>query len=209
MSDACLNTDEICWSLLMDGDKESLVKLYNRYYHVLLFIGLKNVADVGLVKDVIQQQFLYFWEKRASLSEAKNVRSYIIMSFLRRLTSDWVRFRKTKKLEVAWSKKEEVVFEKSWQERIIEKEHDETTRKNFIDIINTLPARQRELVWLRFYEGLNYDEIAHKTGLAHKTIYNKIYEALVQIRAGYPGSQGRSGYQQTLLLLIFLHFLLH
>ena len=176
--------DNRCWTRLLNNDKEALFELYQRYYHTLLFIGLKQIHDSDLVKDVIQQQFLYFWEKRATLMMAKNVKSYIIMSFLRRLTSDWVKARKTVNLEVAWSRKEEEVIEASCEEMLVIKDGNEAVSKNILSIINTLPARQRELIILKFYEGMDYDTIVAKTGLTYRTVYNKIHEALNKIRQG-------------------------
>jgi len=61
-----INTDQSSWAGLLTGDKDALYQLYTNYYHTLLFIGLKHTPDAGLVKDVIQQQFLYFWEMRSS-----------------------------------------------------------------------------------------------------------------------------------------------
>src|SRR6185295_718162 len=117
-----------------------------------------------------QQQFLYFWESRSSLRVARNVRSYIIISFLRRLTNDWLKARRTVNLEVAWSRKEEEdLSETSAEEALIRKTSDDTIRKDLSLIINALPARQRELILLKFYEGLSYDEIARKTGLTRRT----------------------------------------
>lgn len=184
MNQPDLHIDNRCWTRLLQNDKEALFELYQRYYHTLLFIGLKQIHDADLVKDVIQQQFLYFWEKRHTLHEAKNVKSYIIISFLRRLTSDWVKARKTVNLEVAWSRKEEEVIEVSHEETLVSKDSNELVQKSILAIVNALPARQRELIFLKFYEGLDYDAIVTKTGLTHRTVYNKIHEALNKIRQG-------------------------
>jgi len=48
--------------------------------------------------------------------------------------------------------------------------------------INELPNRQKELIVLKFYEGLSYDEIVQKTGLSHRTVYNKIHEGLKKLK---------------------------
>ena len=76
------------------------------------------------------------------------MRSYLIISFLRRLTSDWVKARRTITLEVAWSKKEEEYVESSWEEQLIIKDGSEEVSKNLMAVINALPARQRELIIL-------------------------------------------------------------
>ena len=208
MSQTAIHTDNLCWERLLQGDKEALYELYTRYYHTLLFIGLKNSHDSDLVKDVIQQQFLYLWEKRNTLMAAKNVRSYLIISFLRRLTSDWVKARRTINLEVAWSKKEEEGFETSWEETLIIKDEHEAMSKHLMAVINALPARQRELILLKFYEGLSYDAITQKTGLTHRTVYNKIHEALCTIKQRLVQPAVISGIQSLLLLYVasLLHF---
>jgi RNA polymerase sigma-70 factor (ECF subfamily) len=206
MTTTAIHTDNLCWERLLQGDKEALYELYTRYYHTLLFIGLKNIPDSDLVKDVIQQQFLYLWEKRNTLMEAKNVRSYLIISFLRRLTSDWVKARRTVNLEVAWSKKEEEGFETSWEETLIIKDDHAAISKNLMTVINALPARQRELILLKFYEGLSYDDITQKTGLTHRTVYNKIHEALYKIKQGLAQPAVLTGIQSLLLLLIASSF---
>jgi len=182
MNNTTLHTDNDNWLGLLQGNKEALYRLYKDYYHILFFTGLRHVRDANLVKDVIQQQFLYFWEKRHSMIEARNVRSYIIISFLRRLTNDWIKAKKIIHLEVAWSEKEEEIIEISCEERLIVKEYNEFLRKNMLNIVNSLPARQRELITMKFYEGLSYDAIVEKTGLTPRTVYNKIHEALNKIR---------------------------
>ena len=73
--------DEEMWSGIMEGNKEMFLLLYRKYYHSLLFIGLKQYKDADLVKDAIQQQFLYLWEKRSGLQKAENVRAYLFISF--------------------------------------------------------------------------------------------------------------------------------
>ena len=201
MNQTAIHTDNGCWERLLHGDKQALFELYTRYYHTLLFIGLKQIHDTDLVKDVIQQQFLYLWEKRSTLMEAKNVRSYIIISFLRRLTSDWVKARRTVNLEVAWSKQEEEQVEASWEEQLIIKDGNAAVSKNLMVVINALPARQRELIMLKFYEGLSYDAITQRTGLTHRTVYNKIHEALDKIRQKLIHPALVSGVQSILLLL--------
>lgn len=202
MNQPAIDIDSLCWERLLTGDKNALYELYTKYYHTLLFIGLKQIPDSDLVKDVIQQQFLYLWEKRDTLMEARNVRSYLIISFLRRLTSDWVKARRTINLEVAWSKKEEEYVESSWEEQLISKNGSEAVSKNLMAVINALPARQRELIILKFYEGLSYDAITQKTGLTHRTVYNKIHEALHKIKQRLMQPALLSGIQGLLLLII-------
>src|SRR5688572_29228728 len=136
--------DESLWKGLQAGDKTLFLHLYKKYYHHLLFIGLKRVGDIQLVKEVIQQQFVYLWEKRETIAEAKNVRSYLVSSFLRRLIKDWVRTGKTTNLEIAWCNLPEENIS-SPEENLIVKDDREYLTKRLMNYIQSLPARQREL----------------------------------------------------------------
>ena len=80
-----MNNDEELWQGMMQGDKDMFLALYKKHYHSLLFVGLKEIKDSQLVKDTIQQLYLYLWEKRETLGAAKNVKSY---SSRRRRKSD-------------------------------------------------------------------------------------------------------------------------
>ena len=173
--------DETLWKGLIMGDKEMFLALYRKYYHSLLFIGLKEIKDASLVKDAIQQQFLYLWEKRETIQEAKNVKSYLITSFLRKLTSDWKKLERTGNLQVAWSNQSDEPLPTP-EESLIVKDGQRQLYKLLMYHINALPARQKELIMLKFYEGLTYEEIVQKTGLAHRSVYNKIHEALKKLK---------------------------
>jgi len=176
-----MDNDQILWNGLQKGDKEMLLALYKKYYHSLLFIGLKEIKDAQVVKDTIQQLFLNLWEKRTSIEEARNIRTYIITSFLRKLNYDWKRSGKTGSLQVIWNN-----FSKDPQpnpeEGLIRKDEQYHSFKLLMQHINELPNRQRELIVLKFYEGLSYDEIVQKTGLSHRTVYNKIHEGLKKLK---------------------------
>ncbi len=192
-------TDETLWKGLQQGDKAMFLTLYKKYYHSLLFIGLKEIKDSQLVKDTIQQLFLYMWEKRETIGEAKNVKSYLVISFLRKLTTDWKKSGKTSNLRVVWINNSEDT-QPTPEEKMIQKDNQNYLYKLLMNHINELPNRQKQLIVLKFYEGLSYDEIVHQTGLSHRTVYNKIHEALKKLKLDLVKSNHPSS--ATLIMLI-------
>jgi RNA polymerase sigma factor (sigma-70 family) len=194
-----MNNDETLWEGLQQGDKEKFLSLYKKYYHTLLFIGLKEMKDAQLVKDAIQQLFLYLWEKRATIQEAKNVKSYLITSFLRKLSADWKKAKKTRELEVVWNNYPEDP-QPNPEDTLIKKDQQSHLFKLLMSRINELPNRQKELIVLKFYEGLSYEEIVQKTGLSHRTVYNKIHEGLKKLKLDMAASQ----YPRSVALLSLL-----
>jgi RNA polymerase sigma factor (sigma-70 family) len=183
-----MNNDEKLWHGLKLGNREMFLELYKKYYHTLLFIGLKEMKDAQLVKDTIQQLFLYLWEKRETIQEANNVKSYLVTSFLRKLSADWKKSKQSGILQVVWSTYPEDP-QPNPEEKLIRKDEQSYLFKLLKDYINDLPNRQKELIILRFYEGLTYEEIVQRTGLSYRTVYNKIYEGLKKLRLDISDSQ--------------------
>ncbi len=183
-----MNNDQQLWQGLQLGDRDMFLALYKKYYHPLLFIGLKEMKDSQLVKDTIHQLFLYLWEKRETIQEARDVRSYLITSFLRKLTADWKKSKRTGELQVVWTNSSEDT-QPNPEEKLVNKDQQTQLGAILISKINDLPNRQKELIELRFYEGLNYEEIVQRTGLSHRTVYNKIHEGIKKLKVDMEQSQ--------------------
>lgn len=197
-----MTNDDTLWKGLRQGNEEMFLALYEKFYHTLLFIGLREIKDPQLVKDSIQQLFLYLWEKRFSIDEAKNVRSYLITSFLRRLTNDWKKSERANSLQVVWKNYSEDP-QPNPEENLIRKDEQGHLFRLLMDHINELPNRQKELIIFKFYEGLSYDEIVERTGLSHRTVYNKIHEALKKLKLDISASH-HSHNAALLSLLVFM-----
>jgi RNA polymerase sigma-70 factor (ECF subfamily) len=144
--------------------------------------------DAQLVKDTIQQLFLYLWEKRETIQEANNVRSYLLTSFLRKLSVDWKKSKRSGILHVVSSSYPEDP-QPNPEEKLIRKDEQSHLFKLLNEYIKELPNRQKELIVLRFYEGLTYEEIVQRTGLSYRTVYNKIYEGLKKLKLDISESQ--------------------
>lgn len=172
--------------------------LYKKYYHTLLFIGLKEIKDAQIVKDSIQQLFLYLWEKKATIKEARNVKSYIITSFLRNLSADRKKARKSGELYVVNNYFPDTL--PTPEENLIKKDEHYHLSKELMKHIKALSPRQKQLVMLKFYEGLTYEEIEQKTGLSRRTVYNKIHEALHKLKLGIGTSHHSLSAALTLVL---------
>lgn len=201
-----MNTDDALWEGLLKGDKDLFLALYNKYYHTLLFIGLKEIKDAQLVKDTIQQLFLYLWDKRESIQKANNVKSYLVTSFLRKLSDDWKKTGRITNLQVVSNEYSNDSL-LTPEESLIKKDEQHYLFKVLTNLINELPSRQRELIFMKFYEGLSYDEIVEQTGLSHRTVYNKIHEALKKLKLEI--SQNKQAGRASLLSLLALFISYH
>lgn len=173
-----MNSNEsLLWENFKNGDAGALFTIYELLYDDLRRNGLAITPDEDLVKDTINQFFLYLWDKRNTLQPPEHLKAYIIVSFRRKLIYDLKVYRKTTPLTF-----DENLSEPSRLEHIIEDQSQLERQIRVKKAIDNLPKRQRELITLKYYEGLSYEEIADRTALSMRTIYNKLHEALKTLK---------------------------
>lgn len=199
------DSDEDLWEHLLQSDKDALYQLYTRFYQPLLSFGLKYNTDADFVKDAINQLFLYLWEKRGGLQAARNVRNYLYTSLRRQLAREVLQHNhvSTDLLDDAGQP-----LVPSREESWIEEQEVAERSLLMATAINKLPARQRQLLFMKYYEMLSYEEMAGKTGLTVRSIYNKVHEAIVRLRQDldHPNPTSGKSLPHSILLLLPLLF---
>jgi len=163
---------------LKDGDKEALFSTMAFYYNDLFRYGIKFTADKDITKDIIGQFFIHVWDHRHQFSNADNFKNYLVVAF-KRYVIDYL--RKISR-QLNFSEYESDCYEYPYEDYIIAWQNEETVRALLQKAIQELPQRQRQLIQLRFYEQLSYEEIASRTSLSIRTVYNKLHEAIKKLR---------------------------
>jgi RNA polymerase sigma factor (sigma-70 family) len=158
---------------------DALFSIMTLYYNDLFRYGIQFTADVENTKDIVNQFFLHTWEHREKFVSAANIKAYLVVSFKRFLIDH---LRKSFPFKSVADYPEEPM-EHSYEDYIICFEENEALKKALYDSIQLLPVRQKELLMLRFYYNMSYEEIAEKNSLSIRTVYNKIYLALKKLRS--------------------------
>lgn len=161
---------------LQQGDPEALYSLMSTYYNLLFRYGIRFTADKDLTKDLISQFFLHVWDHRAQLVKAQNLDAYLMVSF-RHFLLNYHR-KISRQLDLS----ETELVEYAYEEYIIAWQDQQAVREMLLQAMQSLSERQRELIQLRYYQQLSCEEIAGRTGLSLRTIYNKLHEALKKLR---------------------------
>jgi RNA polymerase sigma-70 factor (ECF subfamily) len=163
---------------LRSGDKEALFSVMSFYYNDLFRYGIKFTADKDLTKDIIGQFFLHVWDHRTQFTAAENFKAYLVISFKRFIINYLTKI--SQQLNIA--QRLPADYEYPYEDYIIAWQNEETVRRLLRKAVEDLPERQRELVKLRFYEEMSFEEIAEKTSLSIRTVYNKLHEAIKKLR---------------------------
>lgn len=168
------------WTRIQTGDQASLVILYKSMYQVLLNVGTRYTNDQEVLKDHVQQLFLHLWEQREKLPKVQFVRTYIINAYRNRLVNSLKKIPKF--VPVTEEEGNELFVEKSYLEKVLDYQDNELKRMRLGSALACLTQRQLELLEMRFFLQMGYDEMEAALGISRKTIYNIIFNALESLR---------------------------
>ena len=170
------------WQRVKAGSELSFSLLYKRYTKLLYNYGMHNCHDHDLVMDCLQEIFTSIWDNRKTLSDVYAVNTYLFKTF-RRLMHKKLTWRRRFSLSLDHS--QGVSFEIVLPvEYIIE--HDEDVLVQIARLrrcVGSLTKRQREALFLRFYNGLNYAEVAAIMELQVDSVYNLISKSIDSLRS--------------------------
>jgi RNA polymerase sigma-70 factor (ECF subfamily) len=173
--------NRIHWENIRQSNMDALLALHgNTYFHLIRF-GLKQFADDELIKDCVNQLFLQLWDKRAKLQPVLQVRSYLFTA-LRHMILDELSYQDKMDNAISRMTGETASAELSYEEIIINVQHDEEIKQKLREAMRQLTPRQKELIQLKFFDGLSYEQIAEQTSQTVKTAYNTVYDAIKLLR---------------------------
>lgn len=175
MNDNVLNT--ALWARIKNGEQEAIEILYRQLYFDLFNYGFHLSGDVEHTKDSINDIFLEIWEKRGKLGEVTNIKSYFF-TYLRRKIFAGIRQVKKKNMASVTFSATVAAHENSFEEYLVETQSIQEVKRKVTLALDKLTDRQKEMVQLRYFESLTVEDIARKTGLSNKTVYNTIYNVL-------------------------------
>lgn len=192
------NTSEDLWKQFLPGDHNALDAIVKKHYNLLYQYGCKFTRDTGLVKDCIQDLFLYLWQKRSSITETGSVEYYLMKSLRRRLERA---LSKTATLSNGISHFEFADSEATPDNKIIQQEQSNALAGKVKKAITALSKRQQEIIYLRFYLNASPAEIADIIQLKPQSVYNLLHDALNKLR-DIPGLYFKPLLALTIILLI-------
>jgi len=173
--------DDVLWAKLKSGNELAFSLLYKRYVNRLFNYGMHSCKDRDLVKDCLQELFARLWDKRETLGVAGSVNFYLFKSFRRLLISRLVARRK---ILFPFQSEPSSVFEfiPSTEDSMIEDEFKILQRERVKESLHALTKRQREAIFLKFFNELSYHEVASIMDLRVDSVYNLISKAIDVLR---------------------------
>ncbi len=193
-------TDVFNWQEFLGGDREALGNIFRRYFSDLFAYGMKIIVSDDLVKDHIQELFVRLWEKRSQLGMVRNVKVYLLISLKNDLLQS-MRNNRRDRLDPAVAGSQ---FAISFEDLIIEKEQEAELAQKVASCIETLTARQREIIYLRFYHNLDFPHVAEVMEMNVQSVRNLLFRTLEKLRKEVDNSDTQQcGNIELLLFSLF------
>ncbi len=193
----------VSWQEFLEGDREALGNIFRWYFSDLVAYGTKIIGSDDLVKDHIQELFVRLWEKRLQLGEVKNVKVYLLISLKNSLLQD---LRNNHYDELGPEIKNNL-FVISSEDFLIKKEQESELAGKVAACLEKLTARQREMIYLRFYLNLDFIHLAEVMEMNVQSVRNLLFRTLEKIRQEVDGSDFQSGNIELILIALFGNYM--
>ncbi|WP_186757457.1 RNA polymerase sigma factor [Echinicola salinicaeni] len=170
----------LLWVEFLRGSDKALADIYRIYSKKLFNYGRQFTQCDELIYDTIQDVFIYLVDAREKLSVAKSVKFYLFSVFRRTLMKALEKDKKVINPDNDDFEGFLINMNNGYHpvHEIISERH----KKVIMNAVNQLPARQREMLNLRFFEGMSYEQIASMMELANaKTVRTMMYRSLARL----------------------------
>ena len=173
-------TDNFIWKSLKEGDLNAFSVLFETYYPQLHSYGLKISKSTVVTEDSLQDFFMYIYEHRENLSDLETIAPYLFTSYKRFLLKVLKKNAKIKKTDFS----NEVVIDVEFtaEELMTYQETERFKSKNLAGLLNKLPKRQKEAIYLKYYSGLKASEIAEIMDINYQSVVNTLHKAIKSLK---------------------------
>jgi len=163
------NTQEDLWKLFVKGDMNAFHKIYNFHYQMMYNFGLRYI-DSNDVTDCVHDTFLNIIHYKNSISEVTNVKAYLFKS----LRNQIYKVKKQKKIEFDFIEGTVACEEESTDK--------EKVLKELKVLIEQLSPREKEVIYLKYFQGFNNFEISELLEIKYQTVRNVLAVAIQKLR---------------------------
>jgi RNA polymerase sigma factor (sigma-70 family) len=176
-SNANKNNDSELIRQFKNGDVRGFNEIVRKYQQQVYWVVRKIIQDHDETDDITQEVFIKVYSALKDFREESN-----LFTWLYRIATNYA-INHTKKVKVRNTVSVEVVMEpiESGDKRTDELMDEETRRKILEEAIETLPAQQRAVFNLRYYDELQYSEIAEILGKSEGGIKANYFHAVKKI----------------------------
>lgn len=166
------------WEGFLQGDREALGTLFRLYYPDLYRYGLKIAGDPVILEDNIQELFIELWQHRTPVP-AVSIKAYLLQALKYKLLKA---LHRSVQHQPASEWLDNIAFDLGPETFIIAKEEGEAMAEKIQQAMQQLSDRQKEIIYLKFYQNLGYEEVSELMHINYQAARNLLYQAVKALR---------------------------
>ena len=163
-------------------DRRAFEDLFARYSGILYASALKFLKDNADAQDVVQDVFIQIWDKAKMYDPAKGKPLTWALTLTRNRSIDRIRSSQRRSRLRDDFEKESAVDESGILREALSGVDASDTAQILRDVVGQLPAPQRTVIELAYFEGLTQTEIADRLGEPLGTIKARARRALMKLK---------------------------
>ena len=164
--------------------------LYKEHFAFLSLVSFNITKDKDVAKDVVQDFFIYLWEKEEALNFTISFKAYASKA-VKNLSLQYLEKHKTITLE-----NNKIILPRFEEQVVFEKAEENNTPKIFT-LVDKIPQARREIFMSHIVEGHSYAEIAEMYNISINTVKTQMKRAYAFLRE----------FENTTTLSTILYFL--
>jgi RNA polymerase sigma factor (sigma-70 family) len=180
-----LNTakeDILLWESFRKGDREAFATLFRNNYELLFRYGGKFTNNSSQLEDSIQELFVELWQSK-SRNAVVSVRAYLLKSLKYKLLKTYRQSRITLS-----AGDNDGTFEFSHEHFLVAGEEEAERKRLVLRALEQLSDRQKEIIYLKFYQDLSYEEVSEIMSINYQAARNLLYQAIKSLKNRLPRS---------------------
>jgi len=171
--------NQIIWDNFRNGSKEALEIIYEENYSSLYHYGVKFSRDKELVKDLIHELFIDLIDSGTRIASTDNIRFYLLKALRYKLIKQLANHSNNSGSDADLG---EFNLIESIESQLINKEIEQELQSRIISAIKKLSVKQQEIIYLRFYSDISYQEIATLFDVKIQTVRNLMSRSISSLK---------------------------
>jgi len=171
-------SDELVMAWLAKGNHDALAVIFDRYQRLVIRVALQILRDAAEAEDVMQSVFIVILESANKFSAERGTLRVWILQHAYHQALNRRRYLSLRGAYDVSGSDAEFRRISEWSRSLSAPE----SRRLVQQALNQLSKKQRETVEMAFYDGLNMQEIAERTGQSYANTRHHYYRGLEKLR---------------------------
>ncbi|MCL2840205.1 MAG: sigma-70 family RNA polymerase sigma factor [Defluviitaleaceae bacterium] len=157
-----------------NGDEEAFRVIYDTYWRYVLFIAAKLCNNESDANDVLQDVFIKVFKNIKNLKDDTKLKAWIGT-----ITVRVCRTKLNKNQKFALQTNEVPEDMQDADEDFLPEAYvaNKELQKDMLKLVNSLPDKQREVIYLYYYQGMDTNEIADYQGSSSASVRKAMHDA--------------------------------